>query len=217
MNTQNLLFIDSEVDDLQSITKIINHNTLLVIVAYINDEYIIISGQEHLELSENLINKVGIISNNQDFINNYKNIYLSKISSDYTYFIDWIFNYSDDNIFSNNYDTVIITSIPNITKLGGIFEIINNPNINYNINQENGQITFNSNNISIYDIHVQYTYNTIKFLCKIQIIIKPSIEYNLNEFTLLYSEDFTSSTPIIKPKNLMNNNGIFTINKSPFI
>ena len=31
MNTQNLLFIDSEVDDLQSITKIINHNTLLVI------------------------------------------------------------------------------------------------------------------------------------------------------------------------------------------
>jgi len=214
MNTQNLLFIDSENDDLQSITKIINHNTLLLIVAYINDEYIIISGQEHLELSENLINKVGIISNNQDFINNYKNIYPAKFSSDYNYFIDWIFNYSDDNIFSNNYGNIIITSIPNVTKLGGIFEIINNSNINYNINQENGQITFSSNNIGIYDIHVQYTYNTIKFLCKIQIIIKPVIEYNLNEFTLLYSEQFTSSQPNIKPKNIVNNNGIFSINNN---
>jgi len=196
MNTQNLLFIDSEIDDLQSITQMVNHQTIALVVTYINDEYIIISGQESVN-----INKVGIISNNPDFINNYKNIYLSKISCDYTDFIDWTFEYSD---CIGTIDSLIKTSLPNITKLGGVFEIINNPNINYNINQENGQITFSSDNVGIYDIHIQYTYNIIKFLCRIQVIVKPIINYNLNEFTLLYLDEFTSSTPSIKPNKIVN-------------
>jgi hypothetical protein len=196
MNTQNLLFIDSEIDDLQSITQMVNHHTIPLVVTYINDEYIVISGQEPVNTD-----KVGIISNNPDFINNYKNIYLSKISYDYTDFIDWIFEYSD---CIGAIDTTIKTSIPNITKLGGVFEIINNPNINYNINQENGQITFSSDNVGIYDIHIQYTYNIIKFLCRIQVIIKPIVNYDLTEFTLLYLDDFKSSLPSIKPNKILN-------------
>ncbi len=211
MNTQNLLFIDSEIDDLQSITQMVNHYTIPLVVTYINDEYIIISGEEISPSTDEY--KVGIISNNQDFINNYKNIYLSKISYDYTDFIDWTFNYTNNTNDTNNtnntniigtIDSTITTCIPNITKLGGVFEIINNPNIKYNINQENGQITFSSDNVGIYDINIQYTYNIIKFLCKIQVIIKPVINYNLSEFTLLYLDDFTSSLPIIKPSNILN-------------
>jgi hypothetical protein len=208
MNTQNLLFIDSEIDDLQSITQMINHNTIALVVSCINNEYIIISGQEPIN-----INKVGIISNNTDFINNYKNIYLSKISYDYTDFIDWTFKYPN---CIGSIDTTIKTSLPNITKLGGVFEIINNPNITYNINQENGQITFSSDNVGIYDIHIQYTYNIIKFLCRIQVIIKPHINYNLNEFTLLYLDDFTSSLPTIKPTKIVNI-GKFTSNDNNII
>ena len=43
MNTQNLLFIDSEIDDLQSITQLVNNYTLSLVVTCINNEYIIIS------------------------------------------------------------------------------------------------------------------------------------------------------------------------------
>ena len=209
MNTQNLLFIDSEIDDLQSITQMVNHQTIALVVTCINDEYIIISGQEPVN-----INKVGIISNNPDFINNYKNIYLSKISYDYTDFIDWVFKYP---ICIGTIDSLIKTDIPNITKLGGVFEIINNPNINYNINQENGQITFSSDNIGVHDIHIQYTYNIIKFLCKIQVIIKPIVNYDLSEFTLLYLDDFTSSLPTIKPNKILNSGKFSSENNSIII
>ena len=109
MNTQNLLFIDSEIDDLQSITQIVNNYTLSVIVTYINNEYIIISGQEYLEISENLINKVCIISNNPDFIDHYKNMY-TNYSTDYKDFIDWTFEYSDINVFTGNYGNTISIS-----------------------------------------------------------------------------------------------------------
>ena len=206
MNIQNLLFIDSEIDDLQSIIQMVNHNTISLIVTCIDNEYTIISGSESVNI---ISNKVGIISNNPNFINYYKNLY-TNYSSDNNDFFDWIFNYND-NVFSNNYGLKIETSIPNITKLGGVFEIINNNNISFNINQENGQILFSVEQVGVYDINILYRYNTLEFLCKIQIILKPVIEYNLDEFSLIYLDEFVSSLPIIKPYNNSNN---FSINSN---
>ena len=210
MNIQNLLFIDSEIDDLQSIIQMVNHNTISLIVTCIDNEYTIISESENIDI---ISNKVGIISNKVNFINYYKNLY-TNYSSDNNDFFDWVFNY-DNNVFTNNYGLKIETSIPNITKLGGVFEIINNNNISFNINQENGQIIFLVEQVGIYDVNILYRYNTLEFLCKIQIILKPVIEYNLDEFkTLIYLDEFVSSLPIIKPYNNYNN---FSINSNDHI
>ena len=211
MIPKNLLLIDYQLDNIQYINqvKLIDTDIIIIINSFDNILF-------------NDYKKIGLLFSNNilfdknDLINYLKtlhdNIVIENITDiNYLNYINLYFDYNS-NIFNLNYNESYLLSITNINLLAGFFYIYNT-NLNCSINNYNGDITININQIGQYEVTVNYTIFDIVLIKKINIIIKPIIKYN-QLFDIEYNNEFTSSIPEIIPSNL---NGVFYLDNNDII
>ena len=110
-------------------------------------------------------------------------------------------------IYSKN--NKIYTESPDYYPLEGKFYLESNNN-NILVNQNNGIIEINDINIGNYTIFVTYKYQKILLKQKIDIIVNPSINYNISYITIKYGLVY-----IINKPEISHPNGVFIINNIP--
>ena len=127
--------------------------------------------------------------------------YYNTISLD-SYNKNFIYFYKDKNISIESfnsileYNNILYTEKP-IYNNKGYFDINNSPN-NININGDTGIISFKNFDIGNYSLNIKYNVLGIFKTYNYQILIIPSINYNIeNIFYKKYKSEFISDNPIV--------------------
>lgn len=197
---KNLLLVDYQLDNIQNIQQIKLDNTEIIIVIdfnniQINDKYDDIGILVQNPLSININTIIKTLNQNVEFIDD----------NNYNKYLNIDFNYELDNIKINYNDTFVLL-LKNFTVFGGIF-YLSNTNLKCLINNENGTININQNDVGEYSFFVNYSIFSLNIKKKIVVNVLPIIKYE-DLYTVYDNTMFISPIPQVYPENL---NGIFSL------
>jgi hypothetical protein len=133
------------------------------------------------------------------------------ITINYTLVITPLLSYNNTSI-SGLYMTSISSSIPNINPLNGYFSLTNNNSNEISINDYGIIYCSNLLNVNIYNLFVNYTFNTITTTENFTVTIYPVFYYSIGILSNIFGNNTFSEIPNTFPKN-----GKFIINDINFI